>query len=493
MNILFNTLKEKVKANPAGLYVLFYTQMWELFGRFSITALLVLYLTKNFHLTDANAFVVYSTFIALIFASPIAGGFLSDRYLGSKHAILLGACIMVVGNALLVIPDKEIVFLGLATVAVGCGFFLPSIPPLVSAIYEHDNARRDAGFTIYYLGTNLGALLGPILCGFVGQHYGFNYAFLLSTFGMLSGIVVFICGQKHLHQFKRPPKILAKKKMTLPIIYLGTGLVIPVFMLVIQKDMAGFLLSVIGVIVAVILYFIFLRANNRERRQLIVILISIFAVIIFEAFLGQGGTTLNLFIDREVNRHFLGLLLPTSFFYALDPIFMLMLGPVLAMVWTRLARKNKEPIVTTKFALALCFLAIGFLIFVLAAIEAKIYGSASLFFVVLAYFLFPAAELCIVPISLSLVTRLAPKGLEAILVGIWMLSSATSGYLTGFISKFGQVNFSVSNISGLKQAAVIYQHMFMGTAGVLFLAGIVMFLLGALVKHLLREEAKQTV
>ncbi len=440
-------LKEKIAANPPGLYVLFYTQMWELFGRFSITALLILYLTKSFHIPDSEAFTIYSTFIALLFGLPILGGYLADRYLGGRRAVLLGASIMAIGNTLLVVPVKEVVLVGLAIIAIGSGFFLPSIPPLVSAIYEHDDKKRDAGFTLYYLGTNVGALLGPILCGFVGQHYGLNYAFLLSTIGMFSGIIVFLRGQKHLEQLYRLPTVPFKLGVWFSpqlFIYLGCAFAVPFFLWVIQKDRAGFLLILAGIVVVTMIVMTFLRSQKKERRNLMMIILTLLAVIVFESFLGQGGTTLNLFIDRLVNRHFFGITLPTSFFYALDPTFMLIMGPILASVWVRLAKKNKEPFVMTKFAMALIVLALGFLVFVCAALSVKITGKAPLFFIVFAYFLFPIAELCIIPISLSLVTRLAPRGLASVLVGVWMLSNAASGYLTGLISKLGQINFSLN-------------------------------------------------
>ncbi|OGT31938.1 MAG: hypothetical protein A3E87_00060 [Gammaproteobacteria bacterium RIFCSPHIGHO2_12_FULL_35_23] len=492
MNILFKTLKEKIRANPSGLYVLFYTEMWELFGRFGITALLVLYLTNVFHVDDAKAFSIYSAFIALTFATPILGGYFSDKYLGTKRAILLGAFIMILGDALMVIPVEWIVFLGLAIVAVGSGFFLPSIPPLVSALYERDERKRDAGFTLYYLGKNLGALIAPILCGFVGQWFGINYAFILSTVGMISGVIIFLLGQKHLSFYHQQAKS-AKKKFyglsTNTLIYLIAVIMVPVVMLVLATNIDGYLLAVTGVICAVILTAILTKRSMVERKHTIALLIAIACMIIFEAFLGQGGTTLNLFIERNINRQFLGVIFPPGFFYALDPVFMLLMGPFLAGFWMRLADRGKEPAVTTKFALALFLLALGFLVFVLAAHQATLTGSASLIYIVVAYFLFPMAELCIIPISLSLVTKMSPVGLNALMVGIWMLSNAASSYFTGEISKIGQVNFPLNTTASLQQAAAIYQHLFADTAKILAVTGILILLIGPIVKRLIKAKA----
>ena len=486
MNPLLQIIQDKIRANPAGLYVLFYTEMWELFGRFSITALLVLYLTLYFHVSDATAFGVYSAFIALLYTTPIVGGFLTDRFLGSRHAIIFGASLMCLGNALLVIPDKTVVFVGLAIIAVGSGFFLPNIPPMLGALYTNNEERRDAGFILYYLGKNIGALLGPVFCGIVGHIFGWNYAFMLSTLGMVSGLVVFVVGQKHLRESNQP-RHLQQRWLYLPAnmsVYALVALSIPIVALIIIKNLDGYLLAVAGVLAAVVLLFILAKRSLIERKHVVAILIATFFVIIFESFLGQGGTTLNLFIQREVNRHILGVVLPTSFFYALNPVFMLMTGPFLAALWIKLARSNKEPLFTTKFGIAMFLLALGFLVFVIAAIVASHAGSISLFYVVLAYFIFPVAELCIVPISLSLVTKLAPKGLESLLVGVWMLSNAASGYFIGVISSFGQVTFSVSAISGLKQAALIYHHLFLATAICLLIAGVIAFALKPVVKRL---------
>ncbi len=494
MSILLQVIKEKLRANPKGLYVLFYTEMWELFGRFGITALLVLYFTNQFHLSDSHTFEIFSAFLALNFATPILGGFLADRYLGSKQAVILGAVIMIIGNACMVIPIKWLVFIGLGTVAVGSGFFLPSIPPLVGALYEKDETKRDAGFTLYYIGKNIGALLAPVACGFIGQWFGINYAFILSTLGMISGLVVFLLGQKHLPVYNQASKLVDPKRRLIGLtkqqwVYVLAAVMIPAVVAIIVGNLDGPLLLIAGAVVAVILINLLMKRSAEERRHIIALLIAIFFVIVFCAFLGQGGTTLNLFIERNLNRQLFGITFPPGFFYALDPVFMLIMGPILAGFWMRLAKRGKEPFVTTKFAIALALLALGFLVFAWAAQSAIAHqGKASMLFVVLAYFLFPIAELSIMPISLSLVTKMAPQGLSALMVGIWLLANAASTYFTGIISKYGQVNVNWHTTTGLKQAARVYSHLFVGTGGVLIGAAVLIFVLGPLVKRLVAQS-----
>jgi POT family proton-dependent oligopeptide transporter len=486
MSRLKNKIRAKIRSNPTGLYVLFYTEMWELFGRFSITALLILYLTKVFHIPDAKAFSIYSGFIALLFTAPVLGGYISDRFISRRSAIIFGASVMVLGNALLIVPQRAFVFYGLGMLAMGSGLFLPNIPTLLSDLYGGEASKRSAGFTLYYLGKNLGALLGPVSCGIVGQYFGLNYAFLLSTLGMLSGVVVFIVGQKHLpqaslHQAKQVCSTLGRKGL----LFFAMAVSVPVYMYILRQQLDGILLMVTSAIVLAILSYLFIVRSKEERKSLAVICLVIGFVIVFEAFLGQGGTTLNLFIDREVQRTFGSITLPTSFFYSLDPTFMMLMGPFLAGLWMRLAQKGKEPFVLSKLAFALLMLSVGFGVFVLAALQAFHYGQAGAYFVVIAYALFPLAELCIIPISLAFITEQAPKGLEAFMVSVWMLSNAVSSYLTGVISRHGQINFSLQAVIDFKRAAVIYHQQFMLTALALIIVAILAYVLSPIVKRLL--------
>ena len=493
MNTLIQVIREKIQSSPRGLYVAFYTEMWELFGRFGIISLLIFYLTKTFHLTDARAFVIYSGFLALIYVTPIVCGYLSDRFLGLKHAVILGATLMIVGNALMVIPQQELVFLGLSLVSVGSGFFLPSLVPMVSNLYEGSDRGRDAGFTLYYIGKNIGALLAPIFCGIVAQLYGYNYAFILSALGMLSGLVVFIRGKKHLVDSgsKRGGFVATrpedKGKRYIALTYLVAAVMVPVILWILDKGMDGYLLALAGLAALVVMITLAMRSKQSAKKLLVIVLFVPF-VILFSGVLGQGGTTLNLFIERIVDRHLWGFNLPPSFFYTLDPIFMIALGPLLAMVWTALAKRRCEPKEASKFGWSMLLLSAGFFVFYWAAGYGVQSGHASPLFIVLAYFLFPLAELCIMPIGLSMVTKLAPKGQDAMMVGIWMLAQSAGGYLTGEISKFGQINFAYNTLPCLQHASAIYQQLFAGNGLALLATALLLWLvIRPLVAYLLRD------
>jgi len=492
MNTLLKQLRERRELFPSGLFVLFFTEMWELFGRFAIMSLLVLYLTNMLKLSDSQAFSIYAGFLALIYVMSVLGGYVADRFLGLRYGVILGAVMMVIGNLLMIIPHLYVVYIGLAIVAIGSGFFTPSLIPMVGHLYQGNDRGRDIGFTLYYVGKNVGALLAPVLCGLVAVHFGYNYAFLLSALGMSLGIIVFIRGKNQLNESvikEMSGESFLNTKVapfkTKAAIYLGTLLMIPAVTYILMKNIDGILLSVAGIAVLALVAYLLIERTFQERRHVLVIIIMMAFVVIFQTFLNQGGASLNLFIERNIHRQLFNFTLPTSFFYSIEPVFLILLGPVIAAVWSYLNQKQREPNEVSKFGIGMLVFSVAYAVFVLAARVAMKDAQASPLFIVLGYFLFPIAELCIMPIGLSLVTKLAPKGLEAMMVGIWMLANAAGSYLTGYVSGFAQVDFDYSTIEGLQRAAGIYHHAFFYFAVVLLIAGVILlFGIRPWIKHL---------
>ncbi len=307
---------------------------------------------------------------------------------------------------------------------------------------------------------------------------------------MISGMIVFVRGKKHLQEHVKKPivkKLRLKSLAISPIqlIYIGMLFVVPIILLVMEYNIDAYLLIFTGIIVFVALMVTAFKRTKAERRHIFAILLLMIFLIVFSGFLSQGGTTLNLFIDRIVNRHIFGFHIPTTAFYAIDPIFMLTVGPFLAGLWIILAKRKREPSVPMKFSIALYLLCLGFLVFALAAFYAKMHGQASPLYVVLAYFLFPIAELCIVPISLSMVTKLAPKNLNAMMVGVWMLSSAAASFMTGQVSKIGQVTFKITSLFTLHHASSIYMNAFLFSAVCLAIAATVLIVVRPFIKKLM--------
>lgn len=440
-----------------GLVTLFLTEMWECFGRFGISSILVFYLINLFGFADAKSYAIVAAYLTLYNITPLIGGLLSDHFLGSEYAILFGGGLIAVGNFILVIPKDFTLYLGLALISLGNGFFLPSIAPLVGKLFDEAGEERDAGFTLYYLGRNIGALLAPILCGLVGQRYGYNYAFLLSGIGMLIGLVIFMRGRAILPHIE---STYIKRAIYRVLILLASLVFIPMIQIVLSDHFSAILSLLIVIIAIGLIVCLGIFCKPKERRNLYKILFSLIFVIAFAAFLNQGGLTLNLFIERNINRQIMGYTLPPSVFYALDPAFMMLIGVVLAKFWARRAQQKGDYLFTTKFSIAFIIFGLGFWVFVLAAKQAQISGQASLFYVILAYFLFPAAELCIMPISLSLITKLSPKKMVTLLISVWMIANAMANYLSGVIAKTAKVAVSVHTLAGMKIAARIYGHLF---------------------------------
>lgn len=301
-------------------------------------------------------------------------------------------------------------------------------------------------------------MLAPIACGFIGTAYGYHYAFLLTALVMFSGIIIFIFGKHHLPQAEL--KSINPKPRSLVAIYIGLLIAIPLLITLINHHLDGYLLIVASIATLAYLAISMRQREPSTRDNIKTILMIQIVVIIFSIFLGQGGTTLNLFIERLVNRHFFTYLIPTPEFYALDPIFMLTIGPLFIAMIIKLCKKKQPTLLIQKLSGSLLLLALGFIVFLLAAHQAAYTGQASALYVVAAYLLFPLAELLLFPAVLSSITHLAPKNLSGLIMGIFMLSQAIGGYLMGIVSIFGKITFPIHNAHDLQLASKHYFYFF---------------------------------
>jgi len=484
MNTLLQTIHQRLFSGSRAIYVLLYIEICELFARFGIGSLLVLYLTHRFHDSDAHAFVMYGSFMALIYLTPMLGGYLSDRLLGYRHAVLLGAAMMAIGNFCMVFQSYFMFCFGLSVVIIGSGFFLPSLTTLLGHLYEGKDEHREAGFTFYYLSKNIGALIAPVLGGFLAIHFGYRYAFLLNMLVVISGILVFNLAYSRVEQeIKSLPVINTQyNKVFLCLIYLGILISIPIMQAILFYGYANVILTLAVTGVSIFMGFLLKKRTSTERRNIGIILFSLIFVILFEGFLSQGGTTINLFIDRIVNRQVLGFTIPTTTFYALDPLFMMILGPFLAGFFLMLSHRGKKVQEGAKFVLSFAVFVMGFLILAFAAFQGSISGQASLLYIIFAYFLFPLAELLIIPVGLALVTRIAPKDLKAMMVGVFMLAQSLGSYLTAVVSKLGDIPFAIHGLQKLKLASTIYMHTFSIDAVILMGVGILAVLMAVMIR-----------
>lgn len=385
---------QNLNSHPKGLSILFFTETWERFSFYGMRALLVLFLTKVFHFSDPNANRIYGIYTGLVYLTPLAGGYLADRYLGFKKSILLGTTLMMFGHLSLSFETKPFFLLGLTLLIIGVGFFKPNISTVVGRIYEEDKKThmKDSGFTIFYMGINLGGFLGPLFCGYFSESFGWGYGFGVAAFGVLFGILIFLFGQKRFSDRIFEP---GKKNR----IDKGNRNSPPL--------------------------------TKEEKRRVIIILIFTVFAIIFWAVFEQIGSSMNLFIDRHVDRNWFGYDIPTPFFQSLNPLLILSLAPAIASFWTALSKRGWKPDTSTSFVCGFFILGSGFLILTLATIDFRIGHKISAVWLFLMVLCITIGELFTSPGGLSLVTKLAPNHLGGFMMGVWFLSSFFGNILAG--------------------------------------------------------------
>jgi proton-dependent oligopeptide transporter, POT family len=351
-------------------------------------------------------------------------------------------------------------------VSIGSGLFLPSITPLFGAICNKDSISQETSFTLYYLAKNVGALLSPIISGYIANIYGYHFAFIFNGLAMFSGVVVFYLGKAHLKHIvgfyinKRKSKHKIKNLFSKNIILLLLCLFVPLISIVIKNQFDGILLAVASIFVACYLTYVLFRRDKTTRRNFAIMFFAFAIMFIYLICLGQGGTTLNLFIDRITDRLVFHHLIPTSVYYALDPIFMLTIGPLVLVFVVKISHFLQSKLSFQKLTAALFILGVAYGIFFFAAKSATISGHSSSAYIVLAYILFPITELLLFPTILSLLYDRSPKDLIGVTMGVFMLAQALSAYGMGMLSKYGRITFKINSLAQLKNASGIYQHFF---------------------------------
>ena len=430
--------------HPKGLFVCFATEMWERFSYYGMRALLILYLTKHWEFSDATSYLIYGAYTSLVYIMPVFGGMLADQILGSKKAVTYGAILLVFGHLGMTVENSEQIFyLSLALIVSGVGFLKPNISTMVGALYDEGDPRRDSGFTIFYMGINIGAFTATLLCGYLGEQVGWAYGFGAAGIGMLFGLIIFLWGQKYLEGLAEPPskKYLEQVPGLKGITYeywaymSGILMVVATWFLVQNSQLVGQLLGGFGVVFigAWLLYALF-RCDPEERDRLIVVGILILFSLIFWALFEQAGSSLNILTDRGVDRVIFGWEVPASMFQSLNAGFIFTIAPLFAMLWIALAKRNMEPSTPIKFSIGIILVGLGFL--------SLVYGMKSseglqtgVFWIILIYFLHTLGELCLSPVGLSSVTKLSPQRIVGFMMGMWFFASAAGNYVAGLIAK----------------------------------------------------------
>jgi proton-dependent oligopeptide transporter, POT family len=441
--------KKTILGHPRGLFVLFFAEMWERFSYYGMRALLIFYLVQHWMYSDSEASVIYGAYTALVYIAPVVGGYLADRYLGQRKAVVFGAVLLTFGHFLMAFEgdggqsaaEINIFWLALAFIIVGSGFLKANISVMVGQLYPRTDIRRDPAYTIFYMGINLGAAMGALIAGYLGQTYGWAYGFGAAGFGMLLGLIVFVLGKPLLmgRGESKMPERLAAPVMGIRfewLLYvlgvLAVGLVW--FLIQYQKLVGGLLMGTGALLMGYVLYTAVFKLDREARNRIFAALILIVGSILFWALFEQAGASLNLYTDRSVDRHLFGWPVPAAMFQALNSIYIILLAPLFAMLWLWLGRRGWEPSTPLKFALAVIQVGLGFLVLVWGAHSAGPGQMTPVLFIFLIYFIHTTGELCLSPVGLSAMNRLAPAHMASLLMGAWFFASATGNFAAGLIS-----------------------------------------------------------
>lgn len=480
--------------HPRGLFLLFFVEMWERFSFYGMRALLIFYLTQHFLFSDRDASYAYGAYMSLIYISPLMGGYLADRYLGQRKAVLFGGIVIAIGHLILGMESDDagamglgLFWLGLATVITGTGFLKSSVSALVGQLYPRDDMRRDPAYTIFYMGINLGATIGPVICGYLGQTWGWHWGFGAASVGMIAGVIGFAQCRPLLQGKGEPPDPgrLAQRIGGLIsrewLVYLSSLASIALCWFLIQQHViVGWMLALSSVIV--VLYILWEAFGRMERAGRDRMLAALFLLVINPIFWGlyeQTGSSLSLFTDRYADRTILGFHVPASMFQSVNAAYILMFGPVMAALWIWLAKRGREPSTPAKFGIALALVGAGFLVLV-AGTGAP--GTLTpVLFIFLLYLCHTIGELCLSPVGLSAMSKLAPSRMIGLMMGIWFLAMALGEYAAGLIAAATGSEAGQASRDGV---LAVYSQIGWWSVG----AGIAVMALAPLVKRLMHDE-----
>jgi POT family proton-dependent oligopeptide transporter len=389
------------KEHPKGLYILFFTEMWERFSYYGMRAILTLYMitevsnnNPGLGWDDALALSIYGWYTMAVYVMSIPGGIIADRWLGQKKTVLLGGILLVFGHSILAIDAMWAFATGLTLIVLGVGGLKPNISTMVGGLYREGDPRRDHGFTVFYIGINVGAFLASLVVGGVGELYGWHYGFGLAGIGMLLGVSVFLYGQKYLKHVGEPPK---RRTDT------TTQIKNPL--------------------------------TKIEKDRMVVLLLSFLIIIVFWAAFEQAGGLMNIYTNSKVNRMLFGWQIPTSWFQSLNPFFIMIFGTLVATFWLKRQRSNKEASTLFKMAIGTMIMGTGFLMMSGASLQATSAGQAGMYWIIAAYLLHTIGELCASPTALSFITKLAPVKYGSLMMGTYFAATGLGNKVAGLLGE----------------------------------------------------------
>ena len=474
----------EILGHPKGLFVCFATEMWERFSFYGMKFLLLLYLTKYHLYTDSMSLDVLGGYAAMVYAMPVIGGLLADRYLGMRKAVVFGGSLLVLGHLGMAFEGQQagnvggvitrdesalqVFYFSLALIVIGVGFLKPNISTIVGQLYDTNDPRRDSGFTIFYMGINLGAFSAALLCGYLGETFGWAYGFGAAGIGMLFGLATFIYGQRHLmgHAEPKNPSLLKERAFIglnreISIYLCGLLGVVAVWQMlqfhaVVEATLNIMSLAVLGGLA----WFLTQKCNKVERDRMLVLIVLTMSTVVFWALFEQSAASMTLYADRVLNRNFLGVQWTAAQFGSLNSMFIFLLAPGFAWLWTKLGRNGLEPSTPVKFALGIAQAGLGFGALVVGATMPDESGRVAAIWLVLAYMLHTMGELCLSPVGLSAVTKLAVPSVVGVMMGSWFLATAYSEFVAAQLAKLAAVETNGGQVTDITTALASYTELF---------------------------------
>ena len=484
---------------PKQLWYLFFSEMWERFSFYGMRGMLVIFMVSQLSMNDKVANLQYGATQAFVYAFTFIGGLFADKLLGYRKSLFWGGLLMIVGSIILAIDPQHFFFFGISFTIIGTGFFKPNISTIVGKLYADDDPRRDAGFSLFYAGVNLGALIGGYICiavangslwaSLVPAALRWNVAFGFAAVVMLVSLITFTQTQKSLGAIGLSPlaAMQASKRKRLELAtYIGSLLIIPIIMTMVSNtDYTDIFMFIIGPASLLYLFYEMRSFSVAENKKLIAALVFIVFSIFFWAFFEQSGGSLSLFAAHNLNNTVLGVSLdPNGVNNAANSFFVIVFAALVGMVWLWLHKRKLEPNTVVKFGLGFLFLSGGFAIFYYTKFFADASGKTSLNLFTFGWFIITFGELCLSPIGMSAMTKLSPAKTQAVIMGMWFLASAYGQYFAGLLgANIADASEHASNLEKLN----VYANGYKQLAIYALIAGVVLITIAPLVKKLMQD------
>lgn len=489
MSLTLEQIQDFKGKYPKQLWYLFTIEMWERFCFYGMRGVLVIFMTDQLGLFEKDANLKYGAIQAFIYAFTFIGGIFADKILGFKKSLVFGGIIMAIGNLIIAYNPHDLFYFGITCSIIGTGFFKPNISSMVGELYKEDDVRRDAGYGMFYAGINIGGLLGGALCVYLGKYYSWSLCFLAAAIVMIIGLVTYFVIKKSIEPIGNSPLLENKKEVRVRkelMVIAGAIIMLPIiYILIHNSNFTDYFMYGIGIVSLVYLGFELTKLNNAYRKKVIAAFVFIVMYLIFNAIYEQSGGSLSLFAKDN--------LVSNLMFFHIDPniinnsansFFIIIFSPIVGLLWVWLAKKKLEPNTIIKFGIGFLFLAGGFFLFYSLRFFANDAGKSSLNLFTFTWLVITLGELCLGPIGMSIITKLSPKRLFGMMMGMWFLASAFGQFFAGKIG----AEMSAANTGGtLASKLIAYTEGYKMLGIYALIAGVVLILISPLVKKLMQE------